>query len=103
MGLETMRYRHANKTLRRIDEEPGFNGGFDATLVEMFGRRMQLIRDAPDEREFRNLKSLHFEKLKGDRKHQHSMRLNDRFRLILVIEKDRPGNTVIVSDIEDYH
>lgn len=98
-----MRYRHANRTLRRIDEEWGFNGGFDAALVEMFRRRMQLIRDAPDEREFRSLKSLHFEKLKGDRKHQHSMRLNARFRLILVIEKEPPGNTVIVIAIEDYH
>jgi len=36
--FETMRYRHANKMLRRIDEERGFNGGFDAALVEAFRR-----------------------------------------------------------------
>jgi proteic killer suppression protein len=77
-----MRYRHANKTLRRIDEEPGFGGGYGVNLARAFRMRMQAIRAALNENDLRALKSLRFEKLKGERKHQYSMRLNDQFRLI---------------------
>ena len=47
---------------------------------------MQMIRAASDERTFYELKSLHFEKLKGDRSHQHSMRLNKQWRFIVEFE-----------------
>jgi proteic killer suppression protein len=64
---------------------------------------MQVIRSAPDERTFYKLKSLHFEKLKGNRDHQRSMRLNTQWRLIVEIKPDQPKNIVIVMSIEDYH
>jgi proteic killer suppression protein len=56
-----------------------------------------------DERVFYNLKSLHFEKLKGDRSHQHSMRLNKQWRLIIEFEGIAPNKLVAVISIEDYH
>ena len=65
--------------------------------------RMQAIRAAKNKTDFYALKSLHFEKLKGKRKHQYSIRLNNQFRLILEIEEDKQGNTIVVIDIEDYH
>ncbi len=64
---------------------------------------MQAIRAAEDERVFYALKSLHFEKLKGDREHQHSVRLNDQGRLILEFERSEWGKIVCVIAIEDYH
>lgn len=63
---------------------------------------MQWIRAAPDERDFYRMKSLHYEKLKGKRSHQRSMRLNDQYRLILEIEEIK-GRTLVVISIEDYH
>jgi proteic killer suppression protein len=51
---------------------------------------MQTIRAAPDERVFYQLKSLHFEELLGNRSHQHSMRLNDQWRLIIEFVTDLP-------------
>jgi toxin HigB-1 len=65
--------------------------------------RMQAIRAAVNENDLRSLKSLHFEKLKGDRKDQYSIRLNDQFRLIFDIEKGDRGNTIVVLGVEDYH
>jgi len=56
-----------------------------------------------DEREFYALKSLHFEKLKGDRAHQRSMRLNSQWRLILEFEEDSDGKIAVIVSIEDYH
>jgi toxin HigB-1 len=49
------------------------------------------------------MKSLHFEKLKGSRDHQHSMRLNDQWRLIVELDGKAPNKTVVVIGIEDYH
>lgn len=48
-------------------------------------------------------KSLHFEKLKGNRTHQHSIRLNERWRLIIELEGEASHRTVVVVSIEDYH
>ena len=83
--------RFSNKDLERLESDPGHTAGLDRDVVKAFRKRMQLIRAAPDERDFYALKSLRFEKLKGARKHQRSMRLNDQWRLILELEQ------------EDYH
>ena len=64
---------------------------------------MAWIRSADDERDLYQLKSLHYEKLKGDRSHQRSMRLNDQFRLIVELEQNGPEKVVVVVAIEDYH
>jgi proteic killer suppression protein len=64
---------------------------------------MQSIRAAVDERDLRAVRGNNFEKLKGNRSHQYSMRLNDQFRLILGIKKSTPKNIIVVVNIEDYH
>lgn len=66
-------------------------------------QQMQTIRGAPDERDLYVLKSLHFEKLKGQHSHQHSIRLNDQWRLILEFKGKAPNKTVVIVAIEDYH
>ena len=95
--------RHADRKLERVEFELSFRGGFGSDVVKAFRKRMQFIRDAVDERDFYSLKSLHYEKLKGHRSHQRSMRLNDQFRLILELETDPAGRVVVIVNIEDYH
>jgi len=92
-----------DERLDRLETDPDFTAGFDGAIVSLFRKRMQLIRNAPDERDFYALKSLHFEKLKGDRKHQYSMRLNKQWRLILEFRGSGSGKKVAVIAIEDYH
>jgi len=98
-----MRFRHADKNLQRLDQEPLYNAGLAENLVNAFRMRMQAIRAAANENDLRALKSLHFEKLKGGLQHQYSMRLNAQFRLIFEIEKGEQGNTIVIHGIEDYH
>ena len=62
-----------------------------------------MIRDAPDERVFYAMKSLHYERLSGNRAHQHSMRLNRRYRLILEFDRSSDDKVVVIVSIEDYH
>ena len=88
-----------------IDSETdaSFDGGYAPAIVKAFRKRMQAIRAAEDERAFYALKSVHFEKLKGNRDHQFSMRLNDQWRLILAFDGVGKEKVVRVLAIEDYH
>ncbi len=98
-----MQFRHASKTLKKIDEDADFDGGFSAGVVKAFRKRMQFIRGAANENDLTGMNSYRFERLKGDRKDEYSIRLNDQFRLIFLIEKADDGNTLVILDIEDYH
>jgi proteic killer suppression protein len=92
-----------DSTLDRLETDASFSAGFSGAIVKAYRKRMQLIRAAPDERNFYALKSLHFEKLKGDRSHQCSMKLNDQWRLILELTGLAPDKTAVIVAIEDYH
>jgi toxin HigB-1 len=92
-----------DENLARLETDARFMGGFSAALVSLFRRRMQTIRSALDERDLYALKSLHFEKLKGQRSHQHSIRLNDQWRLILECKGKAQNKKVVIIAIEDYH
>lgn len=89
--------------LDRLERDPAFTAGLAPPIVRAFRLRMQTIRAAPDTRDFYALKSLRYEKLKGKRSHQRSMRLNDQWRLILEYDKREGVNQIRVIGIEDYH
>jgi proteic killer suppression protein len=98
-----MRVRFAVAALERLESDPKFTAGHSAEIVRQYRKRMNFIRQASDERDLYTLKSLHFERLKGARSHQRSMRLNDQWRLILQLEGDSNAKTVLIVSIEDYH
>jgi toxin HigB-1 len=89
--------------LDRLEIDPGFTGGHQPGIVKAFRRTMQIIRAASDERDLHALRGLHFEKLQGNRSHQHSMRLNLQWRLILELRGKGPEKAVHIIGIEDYH
>ena len=93
----------ADEQWDQLETDPEFNAGFAREVVRAYRKLMQAIRSAPDERTFYGMKSLHFEKLKGDRDHQRSMRLNKQWRLIVEIKPSQPKNIVVIIGIEDYH
>lgn len=92
-----------DESLRRLECEAAYDGGYGHEIAKAFRKRMQLIRAAPDERDFYALKSLHFEKLQGNRVGQCSMRLNEQWRLILRFERRANGKVVVIISIADYH
>ena len=99
-----MNVRFADRSLRSIDESDSDSANaIGRDLVKAFRKRMQLIRAAPDERVLYAFKSLHFERLKGSRADQYSMRLNDQWRLIVELEDGSEEKTVVIVGIEDYH
>jgi len=87
----------------RLEIDAKFTAGFAAGVVSAYRKRLQQIRAALDERDFYNSRGLRFEKLKGNRSHQHSMRLNDQWRLIVELHGKGQEKVVYVFGIEDYH
>ncbi len=98
-----MRFEFARKKLESLYYRKNETGGFGRDVVRAFRKVMQAIANAADERDLRALRSLHFEKLRGDRKGQRSLRLNDQWRLIVGIREDAEGRTIVVIEIVDYH
>ncbi len=92
-----------DESLERLERDTKSTAGYDVAIVKAFRKRMQMVRSATDERDFYALRSLHFEKLKGKRKHQHSMKLNDQWRLILELTGEGPNKKLLIVGIEDYH
>ena len=98
-----METEFANDELDRLANDPNATKGCWQAILGVYRKRIQFIKAALDERDFYAMKSLRFEKLKGNRSHQRSMRLNDQWRLILEIIPGTPKNTVRIIGIEDYH
>jgi proteic killer suppression protein len=98
-----MEVKFADLKLQELESDAGSDAGFPRAAVRGFRKVMQVIRAAADERDLYALKSLHFEKLKGDRSHQRSLRLNIQWRLIVEIVEATPKNIVQIIGIEDYH
>lgn len=90
--------------LWRLYEDPDFHvPRLGRDVVKAFRKKVGLIVSAASELDLRNMRSLHFEKLMRERKGQHSIRLNDQWRLILRLQSNDAGKLVIIVEITDYH
>jgi toxin HigB-1 len=89
--------------LDRLETDASFTAGFAQEIVRAYRRRMQQIRAAVDERDFYAIRALNFEKLRGNREGQYSVRLNLQWRLILELRGDHPCKVVAIVEIVDYH
>ena len=93
----------ADEYLDRLETDPRFHAGLPIGVVKGYRKVLGWIRAAQDERDFRQMRSLNFEKLRGDRSHQYSMRLNNQYRLIMELAKTGRRTVVVVIDVADYH
>jgi toxin HigB-1 len=78
--------------LYKLETDRNFTGGHAREIVKAYRKRIQIIQAATDERDLYAIKGNRFEKLKGDRSHQCSLRLNDKMRLIVEIAEGSPKN-----------
>jgi toxin HigB-1 len=93
----------ADSSLDRLEVDATFSAGLGDGLVKAYRKAMQHIRAACDERTFYSRRALSFEKLRGRREGQYSMRLNDQWRLILELRGSSPNKVVHIIEITDYH
>lgn len=98
-----MDIRFEDDDLQRMYEDDAYRSKrWSRDVVRAFRKVMGWIVGATNETALYAFKSLHFEKLKGGRSGQHSLRLNDQFRLIVRVET-KAEKTIVVIEIVDYH
>ena len=98
-----MEVEFADGALSLIETDRAGETGLPVAVIKSARRKLTVIRAAVDDRDLRSWKSLHYEKLKGDRDGQRSIRLNDQYRMVFTLdEKTRPP-TVTILAVEDYH
>ena len=72
-------------------------------VIKSARRKLTVLRAATDERTLRDWKSLHYEKLQGDMEGYRSIRVNDKYRMVFLIDTTTQPNTVTIISVEDYH
>jgi proteic killer suppression protein len=97
-----MRFSFTTNDLAELYQS-GMSTKLHPNIVKAFRRAVDIIASAPDERALRGIKSLHMEKLRGNREGQYSIRLNDQYRLVFSIESDGHGNFLLIIEMVDYH
>lgn len=91
------------RSFRDRKTEAVFSGespkGFPADLVKVARRKLRYLNAAVKLEDLRAPPGNRLEALAGDRKGQHSIRINDQFRICFVWTTDGPEGVEIV----DYH
>lgn len=98
-----MEIEYADPSLALIETDNAGATQFPVSVIRSVRRKLTVLRAAPDDRTLRNWKSLHYEKLKGDREGQRSIRINDRYRLVFELDNDTTPQKTRILAIEDYH
>lgn len=93
-----------NQELQRLYAELDFRlSWMGPDLTKQYRKKMALIASAADERDLANMRSLRFEKLRGRRAKQYSVRLDSHYRLILQLRTDRSARVAVIIEVVDYH
>ncbi|MCC3244594.1 type II toxin-antitoxin system RelE/ParE family toxin [Methylocystis sp. WRRC1] len=98
-----MRVVFADEKLSLIETDEAGETRLPIGVIKSARRKLTVLRAAIDDRSLRNWKSLHYEKLKGDREGQRSIRVNDQYRMVFELDEETEPQTVTILSIEDYH
>jgi proteic killer suppression protein len=91
------------RSFRDKTTEAVFNGerpkGFQSDLVKVARRKLRYLHAATELADLKSPPGNRLEALSGDRKGQHSIRINDQFRVCFIWTLEGPTQVEIV----DYH
>jgi proteic killer suppression protein len=93
----------ADPVLGLIETDDAGKTKLPVPVIKSARRKLTALRAAPDDRALRNWKSLHYEKLKGDRAGLRSIRVNDQYRIVFLLDEEKTPPTATIIAIEDYH
>jgi proteic killer suppression protein len=98
-----MRFKFADRRLELLYTTGIGSRKYGDDAVNALLRSTTRIDAALDERDLRRQKGLRYERLRGDRAGQYSVRLNRQWRLILMPAADEEGNFLWIIELVDYH
>lgn len=98
-----MEVEYGQKSLALVETDRAADTRLPISVINSLRQKLVVIRAAPDERTLRNWKSLHYEKLGGNREGQRSIRINKQWRLVFTIDTNCRPNKITILGVEDYH
>jgi proteic killer suppression protein len=102
MGVR-MKVEFRDERLALVRTDRAAETRLPVSVIKSCREKLIVLEAAPDERTLRNWKSLHYEKLSGDREGQRSIRLNKQWRLTFELSDQNSLPTVTILGVEDYH
>jgi toxin HigB-1 len=102
MGVR-MKVEFCDQRLPLVRTDRAAETKLPVSVIKSCREKLILLEAAPDERTLRNWKSLHYEKLSGDREGQRSIRLNKQWRLTFEFDDKMSPPTATILGVEDYH
>lgn len=94
---------HADPDLARLEIDPAFTAGLAPPIVKQFRILMQIIRTVSRQSGLYQFGGRRLEKLSGQRQHEHSMRLNRKWRLIVEFSGNEPDEKILIKGIENHY
>lgn len=98
-----MRVRYGTEDLALVETDQAHRLRLPVQIVQTARRRIRFLRQALDERDLYALRSLHYEKLAGDREGQRSIRLNEKWRLVIEIDRDSEPLELVILEISNHY
>src|SRR3954451_2423798 len=98
-----MRIVFAAEPLALIETDEAGATRLPVAVIKSARRKLTVLRAVTDDRSLRNWRSLRYEKLKGNRDGQRSIRINDQYRMVFRIDEETDPPTITILSIEDYH
>ena len=93
----------SDKKLELIETDKAHETKLPVAVINSCRSKLVFLRSFYDERDLRNWKSLHYEKLQGDREGQRSIRLNKQWRLVFELDKDEEPTKIIILAVENHY
>lgn len=98
-----MEVEFLNKKLEQLVGEGASIAWLPVNVIKSARRKIILLAAASDERDLRNWKSLHYEKLIGDKNGLKSIRINKKWRIVFKLDTNVNPPKIKIISIEDYH
>ncbi|MEC5292779.1 type II toxin-antitoxin system RelE/ParE family toxin [Aurantimonas sp. C2-6-R+9] len=98
-----MRIEFADRGLARICTDEAHKLGLPFAVIKAARNRIVQLEAAIDERDLRNLKSLNYKKLQGDKDGRRQIRINDQYRIVFTISNDERPPVITITEIGDTH
>ncbi len=78
---------------------------YNEEVVDKFRKKIIILQNAESTIELRQIRSLNFEALKGDKKGLYSIRVDLKYRLEFLVEKDRITlrEIVFIEDLSNHY
>lgn len=86
--------------------EPKGKSKYSLEVVTMYRKKLVILGNVKNSSELRAFKSLHFERLQGDKLGLYSIRVNEKFRLEFSINKEINiiiEEVIVIEDLSNHY